>query len=174
MNKDLLKLYRMIIELAEVATDKGVLISEGKLAEGIKVFVEDEAGELVAAADGDYVAEDGKVIVVAEGKVAEIREAEAEKNEPESEEPAAEEALDEEPAEEPAEEADEKDAKIAELEARIAELEAENAELKAELDEKKAESEEMKAQLNMSAEKPAEEALKKENKPSGFVFKTRY
>lgn len=56
------------------ATDKGELIweGEGDLKAGDAVFVKDENGENVAAPDGDYKTEDGKIIKVADGKVTEI------------------------------------------------------------------------------------------------------
>ena len=76
MKFKLLRLARMVLKLAEVETDKGTLIYEGELAEGVEVFVEKE-GEIVPAEDGEYVAE-GKTIVVVEGKVTEIKEAEEE------------------------------------------------------------------------------------------------
>ena len=75
MHKKLLKLAKMILNFEQTETDKGALIHEGELAVGVEVFKEDENGELVAAEDGEYIADD-KVIVVAEGKVAEIRELE--------------------------------------------------------------------------------------------------
>ena len=67
------------VEAARVATDKGELVweGEGELAAGTPVFVENE-GELIPAPDGEYVVEDGKVIVVVDGLVAEIRDPEAE------------------------------------------------------------------------------------------------
>lgn len=83
----LLKLAKMLLKLAQVETDKGVLVAEDELAEGVEVFVENEAGELEPAADGEYIAEE-KVYVVAEGKIAEIKEKEADPdpaNEPEPE-----------------------------------------------------------------------------------------
>jgi len=63
-----------------VATDNGELVWEGEddLKEGDAVFVNGEGDELVAAPDGEYKTEDGKTIVVVEGKVAEIRDPEAE------------------------------------------------------------------------------------------------
>ena len=70
----LLKLSKMILNLASVETDKGVLNYEGELVEGVEVFIEKE-GEFVPADDGEYVVED-KTIVVAEGKVKEIIEVE--------------------------------------------------------------------------------------------------
>ena len=62
-----------------IATDNGELLweGEGDLAEGAAVFVEGEEG-LAPAPDGEYRTEDGKTIVVVEGRVAEIRDPEAE------------------------------------------------------------------------------------------------
>lgn len=63
----------MLFEFASVTTDKGVIYwDEGEIAVDMDVYVEDETGEKIAAADGDYVLEDGTVVKVAEGKVAEI------------------------------------------------------------------------------------------------------
>lgn len=60
-------------EFSRIATDKGELvIDEDEIAEGVAVFVENEAGERVPAEDGDYVLEDGRVVTIAEGKVAKI------------------------------------------------------------------------------------------------------
>ncbi len=82
MNKKnlLRKLGRMLAELATVTTDKGVLAWDGDedLKAGDRVYIEDAEGERTEAADGDYKTEDGKIIVVADGAVAEIRDPEAE------------------------------------------------------------------------------------------------
>lgn len=77
--------------LASVATDKGELHHEGEgdLKAGDSVYVYDEEGNQVAAPDGDYTTEDGKVIKVAEGKVVEILDDRAEVAPQESEEMAA-------------------------------------------------------------------------------------
>ena len=107
MNLNLLKLRKSLLQLAEVETDKGVLVIESELAEGVEVFVEDENGEWIPAEDGEYMTED-KVIVIVDGKVAELKDKEPE-NDPETK--------DNEQMQEP----DEKDAKIAELEAKVAE-----------------------------------------------------
>lgn len=145
LNKNLLKLRKMILSLQETETDKGILIHEGELAVGIEVFIEDAEGLLQPAEDGEYAVED-KIIVVAEGKVAEIRDKEPEQPENQPEE---------QPENQPEAQEDERDARIAELEAqlaekdaRIEELEAENAELKAKLDESEARSAE--EELKMS------------------------
>lgn len=114
MNKSkLLQLARLVMKFAEVTTDKGSLIYDGELIVGTEVSVENEDGSIADAPDGDYVAEDGTIIKVAEGKVTEIIAPEVE-----DVEPIEEELEEEEPVEEPEED------KTAELEAKIAELEA--------------------------------------------------
>lgn len=76
----LARLAAMLVEMGNVSTDKGVLAWDGDedLKAGDAVFIEDENGNRTAAADGDYTTEDGKVIVVVEGKVAEIKDSAAE------------------------------------------------------------------------------------------------
>lgn len=67
------------IKMGEIKTDKAVLVFDGdELVEGMEVYVLDENGEAIPAADGDYTVEDGKIIKVVEGKVAEIIDPEAE------------------------------------------------------------------------------------------------
>lgn len=64
-----------------INTDKGILywMTEDDLKAGDEVFVDSEGEEgLVPAPDGDYVTEDGKTIVVADGVVAAIKDPEAE------------------------------------------------------------------------------------------------
>ncbi len=68
------------LKMGEVKTDKATLIwddKDGDLKAGDEVFVEVDE-EIRPAEDGEYITEDGKTIVVVEGKVAEIRDAEAE------------------------------------------------------------------------------------------------
>lgn len=136
-------LRKMLAEFGEISTDKGVLVWNGDedLKEGDAVHSVDEDGNDVKVEDGDYRTEDGKIIVVADGKVVEIKDDEAEVA-PEgevTEEP-------KEPKEGVEAEEDEKDLKIKELEdvikakdeeieilkARIAELEAEPTDKSAE------------------------------------------
>lgn len=78
-------LAKMFAEFASVTTDKGILAwdSDEDLKAGDNVYVEDSEGNRTEAADGDYTTEDGKVIRVADGKVAEIvdRAAEVDSNE---------------------------------------------------------------------------------------------
>lgn len=173
----LLKLAKMVLSFEQTETDKGVLIYEGELAVGTEVFIEDEQGELKPAEDGEYLFEE-KVIVVAEGKVAEIKEKEpeqpAEGTKPEQMDDAIEAAL------------AEKDARIAELEADLAECEAEKevkeaaleakvaevAEKDARITELETELEDLKAKLAESDARSAEEELKmsKQNKTNSIVF----
>ena len=84
-------LARLLAEFGNVSTDKGVLAWDGDedLKEGDAVYIEDQEGNRTDAPDGDYVTTDAKTIVVADGKVAEIRDPEAEVA---PEEPAQEEA----------------------------------------------------------------------------------
>lgn len=117
------------LKMGEVKTDGAVLVFDGEeLVAGMEVYVLDEEGNAVPAADGDYTTEDGKVIKVVEGKVAEIVDDEAEVAEEVAAEevteiqeetneevaPAEEEVVEEEPATE--------EDRIAQLEARLAEF----------------------------------------------------
>ena len=174
MNLNLLQLRKQLLQLAEISTDKGTLIIEGELAEGVEVFVESEEG-FAPAADGEYIYED-MLIVVAEGKISELRKKSGE-DEPAEETPKAEEQpeeiKEEEEEEKPAEEAqeepaepepDEKDAKIAELEAKVTELESIVAERDARIAELEAELAQKQEELEMSADEPAKDKVKKEEK----------
>lgn len=149
---------------AQVSTDRGILAWDGdsQLPEvGEAVYSFDEEGNQVAVEDGDYVLENGTVIVVADGKVAEIRDGE-EDNTPAQEEPAQEETPaepetveneEETPAQEE-EEVDDRDERIANLEAEIARLEEENGALR----------ERIKELEEKPAAQPAEEEFKRVNK----------
>ena len=168
MNSKLYKLAKMVLNLAQIKTNKGELISETVIEVGSEVFIEDTNDMLVPAPDGEYVTQDEVTIVVADGKVVEIREKETEEapaEEAPAEEPLAEEPVEEQPTEEaPAE--DDKDKRIAELEAQIEELNqviVEKDELIGELRKK----------LEESDAKPAEEQLKSQKtvKP---IWKPRF
>lgn len=173
MNSKLYKLAKMILSLSEIKTNKGELISETVIEVGSEVFIEDANDMLVPAPDGEYVTQDEVTIVVADGKVVEIREKETEapvEEQPMDEQP-VEEPLAEQPTEEqPTEEApveDERDKHIAELEAQIEELNqviVEKDELIGELRKK----------LEESDAKPAEEQLKSQKTEHKTWFKARY
>ena len=171
MNSKLYKLAKMVLNLAQIKTNKGELISETVIEVGSEVFIEDLNDMLVPAPDGEYVTQDEVTIVVADGKVVEIREKETEEapveEQPEQpvEEPLAEEPVEEQPTEETPVE-DDKDAEIAKLQAQIEELNniiVQKDELIGELRKK----------LEETDSKPAEEQLKSQKtvKP---IWKPRF
>lgn len=161
-----LMLQSMLEQFSQLSTDNGLLtwVGDEEMPEvGDIVMVIDDEGNEVKAEDGEYRADNGRVIIIEDGKVLEIRDEEKPAEEPAeepqeepvdepkpeeepAEEPEPEQEPEPEPQEEPSEEpsepeVDERDARIAELEARVAELEAENDELRArikELEEKPA------------------------------------
>ena len=138
-------LKKFLVKLASVTTDKGILVWDGEeeLNVGDAVMIEAENGEGAEAPEGDYKLEDGTIIKVAEGKVAEIiaPEADTEEDTPAEEEMAEEEA----PTEE--ETPDYK----AEIEALKAEIEA----LKAEIEAIKEGATKMSAEIEKFAKAPA-------------------
>lgn len=73
----LARLAKALVEMGNLTTDKGILAWDGEdeLKVGDAVFIEDSEGNRSTPADGDYTTDDGRVIVVAGGKVTEIREA---------------------------------------------------------------------------------------------------
>ena len=73
-------LARLLQGFGNVTTDRGVLAWDGDedLKAGDSVYVEDAEGNRTPAEDGDYKTDDNKVIVVVDGKVAEIKDADAE------------------------------------------------------------------------------------------------
>ena len=172
MNSKLYKLAKMILSLSEVKTNKGELISETVIEVGSEVFIEDANDMLVPAPDGEYVTQDEVTLVVADGKVVEIREKEVEEQPTEEkpkqpvEEPLVEEPVEEQPTEESPVE-DERDKRIAELEAQIDELNQV-------IVEKDEEIGRLKAELEKSDSKPAEEQLKSQKTEHKTWFKARY
>lgn len=83
-NKIMQKVRELLVKLAKVTTDKGELSYEGELEVGTEVV--DANG--VAVSDGDYTLEDGKIIVIKDGKVETIKESvELEEEEAPAEEP---------------------------------------------------------------------------------------
>lgn len=117
-----LMLRSILLKAGSIETDKATLLYDGEeLNVGDEVFVENAEGEVVPAEDGEYKVE-GKTYVIAEGKVAEIREEETETEtteetiEAEDETPAPA----DEPEEQPEEESDED--RIAKLEVAVGEI----------------------------------------------------
>jgi uncharacterized coiled-coil protein SlyX len=71
MNK-IFKLAKMVLKLSEYPTDKGMVVIDGEIEIGKAVFVETEEGP-VEAENGEYVLEDGRVMVIEDGLIVEIR-----------------------------------------------------------------------------------------------------
>ena len=157
MNSKLLKLARMVLKFATTMVGEIEWVHEGELAVGVEVYTEDENGELIPVADGEYATEDMK-IVVKDGKIEELNEITKEPQEPqEPQEPAqTTEPMAAEPTTEPATEPqpDEKDAKITELTNKIAELETKIAVLVEEIDNKNDLIEELQEKLVKPVEQP--------------------
>ena len=130
------KIKALLMQYAAVSTDKGNLIyNTDTLEVGSEVFVEDENGENVPAADGEYTLEDGRTIKVEGGKITEIEAKEEEPAMPAAPAmPAEEQMVDEMPAEPetPAETPAENE-KITALEERVATLESQLADVIAKL-----------------------------------------
>ena len=153
MNSKLLKLARIVLKFMTTMVGEVEWVHEGELAVGVEVYTEDENGELIPVADGEYETENNK-IVVKDGKIEEMIEITPEPEpeptpEPEPQPMAAE---PQEPTTEP--QSDEKDAKIAELTNKIAELNTKIAVLVEEIDNKNDLIEELQEKLVKPVEQP--------------------
>ena len=128
------KIKALLMQYAAVSTDKGNLIYNTDMLEvGSEVFVEDENGENVPAADGEYLLEDGRTVEVEGGKVTEIK-AKEEETPAAPAMPAEEQMVDETPAETPVEpEMPAENEKVTALEERVANLETQLADVIAKL-----------------------------------------
>ena len=133
-----LTLQKLLLQFGEVSTDKGLLEYTGEeLVVGAEVFIDGNP-----APDGEYKIAEDKVIVVADGKVAEIKE------------PAPEPEPEPEPAPEvPVEAAEEDLVKV--IEPLVNEINA----VKAELEAVKSRLAEIESKLQEDAAKPADEVF---------------
>lgn len=160
MNKKSLRMFfrSILTKLGSVATDKAVLNWDGDedLVAGMEVFVEveNENGDIeyVAPEDGDYTTEDGKIIKIVEGKVAEIIDpsAEVDMNEETPAEEVVNEELAEETVENPTNEGEETDTDA------IVEIRKEINEAYAKMDEMAREIQELRETVAKLAEAPVE------------------
>lgn len=156
MKVNVMKLFRDLLRLGKVETEEGILIFEGDvLTEGMEVFIEDEAGNIVPAPDGQY----GEYKVV-DGKVAPKEEAEPEAEPAPEAEPVAQ-AEEGEPATEPE---PEPEAETPDYEKRFEALEAEIADLKAAITELQKEKDDMEFSALKPAEKEIKDIVSKANK----------
>lgn len=134
-----LTLQKLLLQFGEMSTDKGILEYTGEeLVVGAEVFIEGNP-----APDGEYKIAEDKVIVVADGKVAEIKEP-APEPEPE-------------PAPEVPVEAEEDLVMV--IEPLVNEINA----VKAELEAVKSRLAEIESKLQEDAAKPADEVFKTQN-----------
>ena len=149
----LMRLARMVLKFMTTIVGETEWVHEGPLSVGTEVYTEDENGELIPVADGEYETENMK-IVVKDGKIEEITEI-TQEPEPEPEpqpEPEPMAAEPQEPATEP--QPDDKDVKINELTTKIAELQAKITVLTEELDTKNDLIEELQEKLVKPLENP--------------------
>ena len=153
----LMRLARMVLKFMTTMVGEVEWVHEGNLSVGVEVYTEDENGELIPVADGEYETETMK-IVVKDGKIEEITEINKEPQEPqEPQEPTqTTEPMAQEPTTEPTTEPqpDEKDAKITELTNKIAELNTKIAVLVEEIDNKNDLIEELQEKLVKPVEQP--------------------
>lgn len=141
-----LTLQKLLLQFGEMSTDKGLLEYTGEeLVVGAEVFIDGNP-----APDGEYKIAEDKVIVVADGKVAEIKEP-APAPEPEPE-----------PAPEVPVEAEED--LVAVIEPLVNEINA----VKAELEAVKSRLAEIESKLQEDAAKPADEVFSTQTNKSNF------
>lgn len=161
------------LKMSEVITDKATLIYDADiLEEGVEVFVQDpeNADKVIPAEDGEYtIEEEKKIVVVKDGKVAEVKEMEQVEEATETTETTdtteviEAEVITETPAEDPiAEEVTEEtedDKRLIEMLDTITELSNRLAALEGKLTE-------MEERLSKVEGQPAAEPIEDENKPA--------
>lgn len=159
------------LKMSEVITDKATLIYDADiLEEGVEVFVQDpeNADKVIPAEDGEYtIEEEKKIVVVKDGKVAEVKEMEQAEETTEETTDTTEvveaEAVVETPAENPiAEEVTEEtedDKRLVEILNTVTELANRLSALEGKLTE-------MEERLSKVEGEPAAEPIEDENKPA--------
>lgn len=68
-----LKLFSLLCQFESITTDKGELVVDKSLEEGVEAYIGENPAE-----DGEYVLEDERIVVIKDGKVAEIKDKEVE------------------------------------------------------------------------------------------------
>lgn len=159
------------LKMSEVITDKATLIYDADiLEEGVEVFVQDpeNADKVIPAEDGEYtIEEEKKIVVVKDGKVAEVKEMEQAEETTEETTDTTEvieaEVVTETPAEDPiAEEVTEE----TETEKRLSEILDTVTELANRLSALEGKLTEMEERLSKVEGEPAAEPIEDENKPA--------
>ena len=157
------------LKMSEVITDKATLIYDADiLEEGVEVFVQDpeNADKVIPAEDGEYtIEEEKKIVVVKDGKVAEVKEMETTETTETTDttEVVEAEVVTETPAEDPiAEEVTEEtedDKRLSEILDTVTELANRLSALEGKLTE-------MEERLSKVEGQPAAEPIEDENKPA--------
>lgn len=68
-----LKLFSLLCQFESIKTDKGELVVDKTLEEGVEAYIGENPAE-----DGEYVLEDERIVLIKDGKVAEIKDKEVE------------------------------------------------------------------------------------------------
>lgn len=128
-----LKLFSLLCQFESIKTDKGELVVDKTLEEGVEAYIGENPAE-----DGEYVLEDERIVVIKDGKVAEIKEKEVEEDKKEEAEEVKEDVKEEVEAEETVKE----DEVVEETEVK-----EETTEDKVDVEALKKENEELKAKI---------------------------
>ena len=127
-----LKLFSLLCQFESIKTDKGELVVDKTLEEGVEAYIGENPAE-----DGEYVLEDERIVVIKDGKVAEIRDKEVEEKKKEEAEEVKEDVKEEVNAEETVKEDEvvneEVKEQTTEEEVDVEALKKENEELKAKI-----------------------------------------
>ena len=127
-----LKLFSLLCQFESIKTDKGELVVDKTLEEGVEAYIGENPAE-----DGEYVLEDERIVVIKDGKVAEIRDKEVEEEKKEEAEDIKEDIKEEVNAEET----------VKEDEVVNEEVKEETTEDKVDVEALKKENEELKAKI---------------------------
>ena len=127
-----LKLFSLLCQFESIKTDKGELVVDKTLEEGVEAYIGENPAE-----DGEYVLEDDRIVVIKDGKVAEIKDKEVEEEKKEEAEDIKEDVKEEVNAEETVKENEvvneEVKEETTEDEVDVEALKKENEELKAKI-----------------------------------------
>lgn len=147
----LIKLEAEKVALEQYEIEGGSVVEvDGELEVGKELFTVSEDGTQVPGINGDYKLTDGRLVVVSEGKITEIKEAEAETEETEEETEVEIEMSEGEKA---------LNARLKAIEEKMIQMSTENEALKLQLDETKSTNEMLQTELS---------AIKEENESPAF------
>lgn len=143
-----LKLFSLLCQFESIKTDKGELVVDKTLEEGVEAYIGENPAE-----DGEYVLEDERIVVIKDGKVAEIKEKEVEEEKKEEVEEVREDVKEEEVE---AEEAKEEEVVEEEVKEETTDDEVDVEALKKENEELKAKIVELEEKIKELNEKPVD------------------